>query len=326
MLSRVADSIYWMARYMERAENYARFINVTFNMALDMPPHMEEDWGPLLVVTRDKDGYHEKYGKAVEKNKVIRWLAFDSENPNSILNSLYNVRENARTVREVISSEMWEEINRLYLRTKAFTEDRIRAMDDTSPFTTEIIHGLHLIQGITASTISHGEAWHFGRLGRFLERADKTARMLDVKYHILLPETGAVGGPIDLIQWVALLKSVSGYSVCRRQYGAVTPDNVICLLALDDKFPRSIFFCIDHAQRSLDALLSKASRSAQTVGTVKLMAKLHTELRYTSVGDIIAHGVHEFMDKVQQDIIGISNALWEQFFSVKGNASLIASR
>lgn len=326
MLSRVADSIYWMARYMERAENYARFINVTFNMALDLPPHMEEDWGPLLKVTQDADGYHERYGEAIEKNKVIRWLAFDAENPNSILNSLYNVRENARTVREVISSEMWEEINRLYLRTKAFTEERIRAMDDTSPFTTEIIHGLHLIQGITASTISHGEAWHFGRLGRFLERADKTSRMLDVKYHILLPETGAVGGPIDLIQWVALLKSVSGYSVCRRQYGAVTPDNVIALLTLDAQFPRSIFFCIDHAQRSLQALLADAPRSARHGEAEKLLATLHTELQYATVGDIIAHGVHEFMDKVQVDLIEISDALWEQFFSLKTPQLLVNSR
>ena len=323
MLSRVADSIYWMARYMERAENYARFINVTFNMALDLPPHMEEDWKPLLQVTQDAEGYHGKYGEAIEKNKVIRWLAFDAENPNSILNSLYNVRENARTVREVISSEMWEEINRLYLATKAFTEDNIRAMDDTSPFTTEIINGLHLIQGITASTISHSEAWHFGRLGRFLERADKTSRMLDVKYHILLPETGAVGTTIDLLQWVALLKSVSGYSVCRRQYGVVKPDNVIALLVLDDKFPRSIFFCIDHAQRSLEALLEDGPRSGQPSEAAKLLAKLHTELQYASVADIIEHGVHEFMDKVQLDIIGISNALWEQFFSLKAQRALV---
>lgn len=317
MLSRVADSIYWMARYMERAENYARFINVTFNMALDLPPHMEEDWGPLLLITQDAEGYHQKYGDIVEKNKVIRWLAFDSENPNSILASLYNVRENARTVREVISSEMWEEINRLYLATKAFTEERIRAMDDTSPFTTEIIHGLHLIQGITASTISHGEAWHFGRLGRFLERADKTSRMLDVKYHILLPETGAVGGPIDLIQWVALLKSVSGYSVCRRQYGAITPDNVIALLILDARFPRSIFFCVDHAQRSLRELGGGRPAGGSHTKTERLLGTLHTDLQYADVNSIIGFGVHEYLDKIQLDLIGISEAIWEQFFSLK---------
>lgn len=318
MLSRVADSIYWMARYMERAENYARFINVTFNMALDLPPHMQEDWAPLLLITQDGDGYHAKYGEAIEKNKVIRWLAFDNENPNSILNSLYNVRENARTVREVISSEMWEEINRLYLATKSFTEESIRAMDDTSPFTTEIIHGLHLVQGITASTISHGEAWHFGRLGRFLERADKTSRLLDVKYHILLPETGAVGGPIDLIQWAALLKSVSGYSVCRRQYGAITPDNIIALLILDARFPRSIFFCIDHAERSLLELIGRVPNHNHThTKPEKLLGMLHGELQYADVNEIIQFGVHEYLDKIQADLNAISDAIWEYFFAIK---------
>ncbi len=321
MLSRVADTIYWMARYMERAENYARFINVTFNMALDLPPHMQEDWGPLLVITQDGDGYRQKYGDAIEKNKVIRWLAFDAENPNSILNSLYNVRENARTVREVISSEMWEEINRIYLATKGYDEAHIRAMDDTSPFTTEIIQGLQLVQGITAATISHGEAWHFGRLGRFLERADKTSRMLDVKYHILLPETREVGGPIDLIQWSALLKSVSGYSVCRRQYGAITPDHVMALLILDPQFPRSVFFCISEAQRSLQALCGSAPRKSHTQPE-KLLGTLRSELQYTDVNEIIAYGVHEYLDKIQLDIIGISNALWETFFALKAQGTV----
>ena len=317
MLSRVADSIYWMNRYMERAENYARFINVTFTMALDMPPHMQEDWEPLLLITQDLEGYQQKYGENIEKNKVIRWLAFDADNPNSILNSLYNVRENARTVREAISREMWEQTNRLYLTTKAWDEESIRAMDDASPFTNQIIHGLQLIAGITASTISHGEAWHFGRIGRFLERADQTSRILDVKYHTLLPESGLVGGPVDLIQWVALLKSVSGYSVCRRQYGAITPSNVIDLLTLDAKFPRSIFFCIRAAQRSLHEILADGPRNAHYIEAEKLLATLCTDLQYTSVGDIIAHGLHEYMDKIQLDIIGISNALWETFFALK---------
>ena len=301
---------------MERAENYARFINVTFNMALDMPPHMQEDWKPLLAITQDRDGYHQKYGRAVEKNNVIRWLAFDAENPNSILNSLYNVRENARTVREAISSEMWEQINRLYLATKAYDEDRIAAMDDTSPFTSQIIHGLQLVAGITASTISHGEAWHFSRLGKFLERADKTSRILDVKYHILLPEAGAVGGPIDLIQWAALLKSVSGYSVCRRQCGTITPRNVIALLTLDPKFPRSIFFCVAQARRSLREILDEAPRDRHLLPE-KLLGTLHTELQYASVHDIIVEGVHEFMDRIQFDINAISDALWETFFAIK---------
>ena len=316
MLSRVADSIYWMARYMERAENYARFINVTFNMALDLPPHMPENWEPLLAITRDLDGYRDKYGDRIEKNKVIRWLAFDSDNQNSILQSLYNVRENARTVREAISLEMWEQINRLYLATKSYDEERIRGMDDTSPFTTEIIHGLQLIQGITASTISHGEAWHFGRLGRMLERADKTSRILDVKYHILLPQEGKEGDPLDLLQWAALLRSLSGYSICRKQYGSITPVNVISLLMLDPKFPRSIFFCITEAQKSLAEIIGPAADRTRDKPE-KLIGTLRSELEYTDEQEIIRYGVHEYLDKIQLDINRISDALRERYFSLK---------
>jgi uncharacterized alpha-E superfamily protein len=211
---------------------------------------------------------------------------------------------------------MWEQINKLYLLTKGYDEERIRIMDDTSPFTSEIIHGLQLIQGITASTLSHGEAYHFCRLGRMLERADKTSRILDVKYHILLPDEGKPGDPLDLLQWAALLRSLSGYSICRKQYGSITPVNVISLLILDPKFPRSIFFCISEAQKSLMELAGHTAGKTHSKPE-KLLGTLQAELEYTDEQEIIRHGVHEYLDKIQIDINRISDALRETFFALK---------
>ena len=239
MLSRVADSIYWMHRYVERAESYARFLTVNFNLALDLPPNTPEQWIPLLTITNHIQEFN-RYHTHKTRDLVIEFLTFDHRNPNSIAASLYAARENARSVRERISVEMWEQINKLYLKIKDSDAQQAALKEDPREFFVEIIRECQLFHGITASTISRSEAWHFGRLGTFLERADKTSRLLDVKYHILLPNVDTVGSPIDLIQWAALLKSVSAYSIYRKEYGIISPENVIEFLVLGRKFPRSI--------------------------------------------------------------------------------------
>ncbi len=313
MLSRVADSIYWMNRYIERAENYARFINVNFTLALDMPMGKEEQWEPLLEITEDILYFRKKYD-TVDKEKVIDFLAFDTDNPNSIYSCIAHARENARTVRENISTEMWEQVNSLYLLMREPKFGSGIMTREPMLFFREVISGIQSFRGITASTISRSDAWHFGRLGLFLERADKTSRLVDVKYHILLPSAEDVGSTLDLLQWAALLKSVSAYSVCRRKYGYISPNHVIELLILDRRFPRSIYFCIKEAFLSMREVSGNSDGNSYNIAE-KLMGSMHTQLEYTDIQGVIKDGVHEYLDRIQVDIMNISDAIFASFFA-----------
>jgi uncharacterized alpha-E superfamily protein len=207
MLSRVATSIYWMSRYLERAENVARFVDVNLNLTLDMPEEFGEQWGPLVNITGDLELFTKRY-RAPTRENVLHFLTFDRENPNSILSCVRHARENARSVREIISSEMWEQANRFYLLVKDAAKNK-SVFENPNEFYSAVKLASHLFDGITDATMSHGEAWHFLQVGELLERADKTSRILDVKYFILLPDAQAVGTTIDNIQWAALLKSAS---------------------------------------------------------------------------------------------------------------------
>src|SRR5262245_24212725 len=212
-----------MSRYLERADNVARFIDVNEHLTLDLHDAITEQWAPLVYTTGDHEEFFARYGQSTRDN-VIRFLTFDAKNPNPILVCVERARDNARAVREIISSAMWEQINRFYhlMRDAARSPgaDGVRhAIEQVK------LHG-HLIQGITDTTISHGESWHFARLGRLLERADKTSRILDVKYYILLPEPQDVGTPLDIVQWSALLKSASALEVYRKKQGRILPARV----------------------------------------------------------------------------------------------------
>src|SRR5437868_1960335 len=194
LLSRVADSVYWMARYVERAENIARVIEVNLHLQLDLPLSPANQWQPLIDTSGDTAVFGEKYGPATQAT-VISFLTQDTGNPNSIFTCIRAARENARSVRETISSEMWEQVNSMYLHMQGQWN-----MHDSSTLP-EIFRGMrlasHMFQGITDATMSHNEAWHFTCLGRQMERADKTSRLLDVKYFMLLPSASSVGTPYD---------------------------------------------------------------------------------------------------------------------------------
>ena len=184
LLSRAAEAVYWMARYIERAENVARFIDVNIHLQLDLPLEPAYQWQPLIDTSGDAEFFQKNYGKA-KKSTVIKFLVWDTKNHNSISSCLRAARENARSVREIISSEMWEQVNGMYLKIQSQ-----RALQDSERLA-EILRsirmGCHMFEGITDSTMSYNEAWNFLRLGRQLERADKTSRILDVKYFMLLP-------------------------------------------------------------------------------------------------------------------------------------------
>ncbi|MYF15938.1 MAG: alpha-E domain-containing protein, partial [Gemmatimonadetes bacterium] len=200
MLSRAAESIYWMSRYLERAENVARFIQVNCHLMLDLPVEAKGQWEPLVLTTGDQDLFYENYATDNQAS-VIDFLTFSPVNPNSIISCLQNARENARSIREIISTEMWEQINKFYLQVQNI--DKPQAQDAPHDYFTDIIIASHLFTGIQRNTLSHNEAWQFAQLGRDLECADKTSRILDVKYYFLLPDVGDVGTPFANIQWSA---------------------------------------------------------------------------------------------------------------------------
>src|SRR5262245_33454074 len=250
MLSRVAESIYWMSRYTERAENVARFIEVNLQLMLDAPSSGSgqrpggsgQQWEPLVATTGDHEPFAKRYGVPNQKN-VLHFLTFDSENPNSILSCLRGARENARTVREIISSEMWLQLNKFYLMVTeaAGTDAGVAAPHE---FYNAVKLASNLFSGITEATMTHGEAWHFTSLGQKLERADKTSRILDVKYFILLRSVEDIGTPFDDMQWAAVLRSASAFEMFRKRQGRLSPRGVVEFLLLDREFPRAIHYCL----------------------------------------------------------------------------------
>lgn len=310
MLSRVADSIYWMSRNVERAENLARYVDVTFNFLLDLPAGSAEQWQPLVSTTGDRDYFEEHYGEATRQN-VIRFLAFDPEYPNSIVSSLRFARENARSIRETISSEMWEHLNHFYHMVRSASRS-LEHLESPQDFCHEVKMASHLFSGITDGTMSYGEGWHFARLGRMLERADKTSRILDVKYFMLLPKMQDVGTPLDDLQWSAVLRSVSGFEMFRKRHHGITPERVVGFLVLDRQFPRAIMHGIEAANESLHAI------TGSPLGTFwnpaeKCMGKLRSELAYIQVGEILAVGLHEFLDSLQTKMNDVGTAIYETF-------------
>jgi uncharacterized alpha-E superfamily protein len=315
MLSRVADSIYWMSRYVERAENVARFIDVNLQLMLDDPSGEGQQWLPLVNTTGDHGQFEKRYGKGSQQN-VIHFLTFDAENPNSILSCVRAARENARTVREIISSEMWLQLNKFYLMVNSAAEDGSRALANTHDFFTEVRNANHLFNGITAATMTHGEPWHFFHMGRMLERADKTSRMIDVKYFILLRSVQDVGTPFDDIQWAAVLRSASAFEMYRKKHGRISPRGVVEFLLLDREFPRAINFSLIAARASLHAI------SGTLLGTFrypaeKLLGQLCSDLSYAAVDEIVNAGLHEYLDELQTKMNQVGADIHETFFAFK---------
>ena len=314
MISRVADSIYWMSRYVERAENVARFIDVNLKLTLDATPGGDQQWLPLVNTTGDHEDFKKRYQDALAHN-VIHFLTFDADNPNSMLSCLRAARENARTVREIISSEMWLQLNKFYLMVNSAAASA-NGDGSTSEFFEEVKLASHLFTGITDATMSQNEAWHFCRLGRLLERADKTSRILDVKYYILLRSVDDVGTPLDDIQWTAVLRSASAFEMYRKRHGRISPRGVVEFLMLDPEFPRAVRFGLLAARDSLHAISGTPLGTFKT-SPEKLLGQLCSDLSYAAVDDIIAEGLHEYLDELQSKINLLGNGIFETFFALK---------
>jgi uncharacterized alpha-E superfamily protein len=316
MLSRVAESVYWLNRYIERAENVARFIDVNQNLTLGEGEPLSQQWAPLVYITGDQDDFAERYGQATRAS-VLRFLVSDRDNPNSILSCVSRARENARCVREVIPVALWEQLNKFYLMVVASADD-VQVSEAILRGPSDFCDGVKLasqtVVGITESAMSQGEAWHFARIGRLIERADKTSRIIDVQYFLLLPRPTDVGGALDVVRWSALLKSASALEMYRREHGRITPLGVADFLILDRYFPRSMHFCVIHAQESLRQIAGSHAGTFQ-VRSEQLLGRLRSKLDYTHVNDVVDSGMHEFVDGFQQRLNEIGLAIHADFFT-----------
>lgn len=314
MLSRVADSVYWMSRYVERAENVARFIDVNYNITLGETDTLGNQWAPLVYTTGDQEAFEERFGEFT-REKVLKFLLFDEQNPNSIISCASYARENARTIREIIPSVVWEQLNKFYMMVRSaagFTT----TLDQPQEFCERVRLASHMLVGATDATMSHGEGWHFSRFGRLLERADKTSRIVDVQYYILLPDARDVGTSLDVVRWSALLKSASALVMYRRQHGKIEPERVADFLILDRNFPRAIHFCLDRALESLRCITGSAAGTFSNQ-TEQRMGRLCSNMNYTTIQDIIQHGLHQYVDDFQKQLNQVGQAVREDFFTFK---------
>ncbi len=308
MLSRVASSIYWMARYIERAENLARFVDVAINVSLDHTT--AQQWEPLVQATGDEEVFLDKY-QAYTSENVRQFLTFDTEYASSILSCLTAARENARTVREAISSESWETLNDYYLFLTQAAKRPISAAN--SDLYTEIKKQSHLFSGIFDSTMTRDKGWYFANIGRFLERADKTSRILDVKYFTLLPHISDIGTTVDDLLWSAVLRSVSGFEMFRKRYHTLTIERIIDFLVLDSRFPRSIAYCLRTAAGSLSKVGGPENPADNTAHL--LADALLKKLTNATDRTIIDGGFHEFIDSLQVDLNDLDAAIGETYFA-----------
>jgi uncharacterized alpha-E superfamily protein len=291
MLSRTASMLYWMSRYVERAENNARILDVAYRMSLltKDPGLQDQEWFAPLNITGALFPFSGRHSLVCAK-EVLHFMALDPENPGSIYSCAKQARENARAVRGTITSEMWEVVNSTWLEMQNMDEDRLYARG-VSSFFDWVKERSHLFRGVTFGTIRRDEAFQFHRLGTYIERADNTARMLDAKYHILLPSVTDVGGAVDYYQWSAVLRSVSAFESYRKVYrDVITPLRIAELLILRDDIPRSLHFCL----RDVYDILCKV-QNVNSYEATRQAGEIYAALQFGLVENIFANGLHEYL-------------------------------
>ena len=330
MLSRHADAAFWIGRYIERAEATARMIDVHYHFGLESPVIGEAlRWSSILAISGQEDLYH-KLNDSEDERSILQFFGFEERNSSSIASCIRLARENGRSIRDQISSEMWKCLNQMYLHFRDWDVDQVLA---GSPFAffEKVKESSQLFQGVTNRTLMMGETRDFHDAGRFLERADQTARILDVKYHDLLPtfsdgsasdaapkaiaEAGSIGGPVDVHGWIAVLKSVGAFEAFRKTYRqGVTPARVAQFLLLNPQFPASV----RHSVGRIDGCLRRISGNrdhAPINDAERQVGRLYNELNYMRAEDIITGGLHEFLEDVEERCNQIGNAIHKSYLS-----------
>ncbi len=307
MLSRTADHLFWMSRYIERAENLARLLDVTWQMSM-VPQSIEsanQNWHAVILLNSLEEAFFARYDEATAAN-VLRFMISDTDNPASIHACLRMCRENAHAVRGTITSDMWETLNATWLELGSHRFDPGVAAGPSEFFEWVKLRS-SLVRGATQGTLLQDETFNFIRLGTVLERADNTARLLDVKYHVLQP--GNEEGTTDFYQWGALLRSVSAFEVYRKTYRAViSPARVAELLILHPSMPRSLLFCMRGVVKSLELLANNQSGETQ-----RRAGQMYSELRYARIEDILTRGLHVFLTDFMQRVEALGNGVQQDF-------------
>ncbi|MCB1277859.1 alpha-E domain-containing protein [Prosthecobacter sp.] len=311
MLSRVADSIYWMARYVERAENLSRLLLSTQDLLLDAGAEgldEEQFWRPILATTGDEEAYTAVH-KKIKGRDVAAFVALRPENPNSILNSIRAARENARTVRDQISDDVWECLNGLRLFVES-NEGRSTFRNQNAAFYERVLRRSYQFQGIADSTTPRGEVWHFLRLGTCIERADQMSRLIDTCSAISMdmpphPQSRP-------LRWAALLRSCSAWHAFQAEHSKLDPKKIIEYLLLDETFPRSVACCVVELHQTLQCLCGVGSLHHMPA-PVRRAGRLRSDLAYTTVDEVLAFGLHEYIDALQTRLNDIGEAIFQTF-------------
>lgn len=306
MLARVAETLFWMSRYLERAENMARLVNVNANLLLDIPKKTTLGWEPLIDITGTRDSYL-KSNENFDERSVLKYLVSDISSPVSIVNSLSYARENARTIRDVIPREAWEQINALNYYAKDQSATGLSKRGRFS-YLKEIIQRNQAITGLLAGTMNQDQGYLFLRLGSNLERADMTSRIIDVRTANLLMSENLELRPFENIQWMSVLKSLTGYQMYRQSMQArIRRGDVLKFLFQSSKFPRSIYFCVQQLEQCI----------VQLPNYENVLRKIHALMRTIQSAELNAYDqkmLHEFIDQLQIEFNGIHNALAENYF------------
>lgn len=311
MLSRVADSIYWMARYVERAENLARLLLSTQDLLLDAGAEGGEEvqfWRPILAATGDEEAYAALHG-GIAGGDVANFLVRHPDNPNSMLNCIRAARENARTVRDQISDEIWECLNALRLFVESPDGEAMHRAQSAA-FYEKVLRGSYQFQGIADATTPRGKNWHFFRLGTCLERADKVSRLVDTCSGLSLempPHSQA-----RPLRWAALLRSCSAWHAFQARSSKLDPVKIIEYLLLDETFPRSVAWCISEVHGALQALCGAGALDGMPA-PVRHAGRLRADLMYTTVEEVLAARPHDYIDALQGRLNRIGQSIFETF-------------
>ena len=316
MLSRTADHLFWMSRYIERAENLARLLDVTYQMSL--VPQSEDaanrSWNAIIALNSLEEAFAAKY-PAVNGENVLKFMVSDPDNFSSIHSCLRMARENAHAVRGTVTTEMWETLNSTWLEAREKSFEQI-ANAGIGEYFEWVKMRSSLSRGTTLGTLLQDEAYNFIRLGTLLERADNTARILDVKYHVLRPQ-GEEEVATDFYEWGALLRSVSAFEVYRKVYrDVITPDRVAELLILNRDMPRSLHFCMNSVIKVLELIANRQSGE-----TARQAGLLHAQLHYGRIEDILEQGLHEWLTDFMERIYLLGHGISQDFLAPMAEAA-----
>jgi uncharacterized alpha-E superfamily protein len=310
LLSRHAESIFWLARQVERAISTARILDV--NESFSRNARGEHDWESVLRLYGDERNF-QATGRRATADAVIHFYILDDRNPNSVLSNIRMARENARALRPLISTEMWVQLNGFHNRLGRLRKSDLR-VENLNRLCSYIKESCQTHSGITAETLYRDESWYFHQIGRAIERADQTTRLVDVKYQVLLPQPSDIGSPIDEAQWNTVLRSAAGFHAFRRlSPQSMSPARVVEFLVFDQRFPRSVAASVLVANEQLNQLRLKYGHTSKRAAS-NLLRKLAASLAEDTAEELIERGLHEGLDEMQAELAGVTNALGREFF------------